>query len=509
MPIDDTMAAEIAELAAQAFQKALDEEKRTAQQAAEAKAARDAEDRALIEETTRKVAQQFAKARRLPDTRPLGITPGQAPTVAQFAETRKYDGLSVEDQAFLCGVLDAAKRDGKSQWGVPDSALKALAIKIAEDKGKLGDEARKDLKAAGINPEDVVNAAKANELDYSTQAGYGDEWVGVEYSRRLWERIRFAAPITSRIPSVEVPQGMESIVIPLEAGDPTWYKVAQATGTNATTGIPDSTVTASKVGTDNKTLTVGKMGARVVWAEELNEDSLIPWVGQMRAQMERSGSENLEALVVDGDTDVSATTNINHIAGTPGGTELYLILNGFRKLALVTNTANSRSASGALSDNDFLETLKLMGTAGLNAADRTKVGILIDANVNWKVMQLTSVKTRDVFANATIENGMLTGVWGYEVLAAPFMHAAWSVGTSPRKVNTAGKVDQSSSGANNTTGAILTVRWDQWLLGYKRRMTIKIQDIINSDAAQIVATARVGLQYRDTEASAISYNVGI
>lgn len=508
MPLTDEQAAEIAQLAQQAFQDALEAEKDAQAKVAAAKAQRDAEDKSLIEETTKKVAAQFAKANRLPDRRPSGITPGHAPHVTQFADTRKYDGLGVEDMAFVCGVLDAAIRDGKSRDGVSDSALKALAIKIAEDKGKLGEQARNDLKAAGINPQDVVDSAKANELNYSTQAGYGDEWVGVEYSRRLWENIRFNAPVTSRIPSVEIPQGMESIVIPIEAGDPTWYKVSQATANNATTGIPDATVTASKAGTDNDTLSVGKMGARVVYAEELNEDSLIPWAAQLRMKLEKSGGENLEALVIDGDTATGATTNINDIGGTPAGTELFLILNGFRKLPLVTNTANSRSASGSLSDDDFLQTAKLMGVGGLNATDRRAVSFLVDANVSWKLMQLASVKTRDVFTNATIENGMLTGIFGYEIVSAPFMQAATGPATYHRKVNTAGKVDLDTDG-NNTTGAILMVRWDQWLLGFKRRMTFKIQDIIGSDASQIVATARVGLVYRDTDAASISYNVGI
>lgn len=501
---------EIAQMARESMQAALTEERNRLEAEAKAAADKAAEIESAVKAAVATAQREWLKSsNRLSDRRPANPQ-NQAPVQAVYADTRRFDHLDVNDLSFLVGVTEQAHRDGKSSTGASESAFKALAIRIAEDKGPQGDEARRDMKAiANIDPADVVNAAKANELDYSTQAGYGDEWVGVEYSRRLWERIRFNAPVTSKIPFIEVPQSAESVYVPLEAADPAWYRVAQTTGTNATTGIPDSTITGSKLATDRKLLTVDKMGARVSFAEEMNEDSLIPWISQLRAQLERSGSENLDAVVIDGDTDTSATTNINHIAGTPGGTENYIVLNGLRKLALVTNTANSRSASGALVDTDFLETLKLMGVAGLNAADRARVTFLVDANLNWKIMQITSVKTRDVFTNATIENGMLTGIWGYPVLAAPFMHAAYGIATSPRKVNTAGKVDQSSSGANNTTGAILAVRWDQWLFGYKRRLTLKIQDIPNADSQQIVATMRVGLAYRDTEASAISYNVAI
>ncbi len=453
-------------------------------------------------------AKEFAKSRRLPTGdggQPQnGITPGQSPAQLHYADTAKYDGLGVEDLAFAAGVLDTAKRQNKSEFGVSQSMLKALAIKIAEDKGSLGDEARRDLKAAGLDPADVLHSAKANELDYSTQAGFGDEWVGVEYSRRIWPRIRAGSAIVARIPSVELPQGAESMVIPLESADPTWYKVAQTTGTNATTLRPDATVPSSKLATDQKTLSVAKMGARVLYTGELEEDSLIPWAAQLRQQLETSGAENLEATVIDGDTDASATTNINDIGGTPAATDLFLLFNGFRKSPLVTTTSNSRSASGSLADTDFLATIKLMGAAGLNALDKSKVSFIVDLNVGWKVLELASVKTKDVFTNATIENGVLMSIWGYPVFTSAFMHFQSAV----RKANTAGKVDRTTT-TNNTTGAILAVRFDQWLLGYKRRMTMKIQDIPDSDAFQIVATARVGLAQRDTEASAETYNVGV
>ena len=38
---------------------------------------------------------------------------------------------------------------------------------------------------------------------------------------------------------------------------------------------------------------------------------------------------------------------------------------------------------------------------------------------------------------------------------------------------------------------------------------MKVQDIPDSDASQIIAVARVGLAQRDTEAAALSFNVGV
>jgi hypothetical protein len=230
---------------------------------------------------------------------------------------------------------------------------------------------------------------------------------------------------------------------------------------------------------------------------------LIPFASQMREQMQVTGSEIIEHLFIDGDVETSANKNINDIAGTPGASDVFLTFDGFRKLALVTNTANSRSASGALTIEDFIETLKLMGTAGL-AADPRQVAFIGDYNVRWAAMKLPEAKTRDVYSAATFENGFLNQAYGYQVLYAFQMHRT----STSRKVNTAGKVDLDTDG-NNTTGAFLAVRFDQWKQAYKRRMTLETTRIANADAWEIVAICRLGLAYRDSEAAAISYNVGL
>jgi len=440
--------------------------------------------------------------------------PNGAPAQARFADTRKYDGMSPADMAFMGALLGGAKAIGAKP--LSESGLKALAIKVAEDKTEatdmsgqkvgLGEQGRIGMKAMGIEPADVLDAAKANEINYSTQVGFGDEWVGIEYSRRLWPVVRALTFVLEKLPQVEVPQGAESIITPLQAADPTFYKVAQTTDENATTLTPNATVPSSKLATDKNTLTVAKGGARTQYTGEMEEDSLIPWASQLRTQLEAATAEQMEHAVIDGDTATGATTNINTIGGTPGGTEFYLLINGLRKSPLVTTTANSRSGSGTLVDTDFMDTAWLLGTAGKIGGDPTKVDFIIDPNVSKKAAYLASVKTRDVFLNATLENGLLKGIWAYRVYTSWFMH--WLSATNPLKANTAGKVDLTTQ-ANNTTGAILAVRWDQWLFGWKRRIKIETVRIPRSDITEITATMRFGLSQRDTEGSAVTYNVGV
>ena len=476
---------EITKLVGESVTAALKAEREAQNELAAAEKVREDEIKAEVEKRVEKEKEALKAAGRLISDKDVNI--------AKHSELWKYDNLSPEDQAVMVGILQAAKDGGQSKRGASEDALKAMAIKAFEDKGEFGNAGRVAMKAAGI---------KSDEIQQQDLASYGDEWVGIFYSNALWEAIRSGTFVADKLPKIEVPPGHESIVIPLESGDPTFYKVSEATDTQ-TSGWPNTTITSSQMGTAKKTLELSKMGARVLWSGELEEDSLIPWVSQLRKQLEKAGSEQLEHAIIDGDNATASLTNINDIAGTASAADLFMMFDGFRVSPLVTTTANSRSG-GALTAEDYLETLKLMGVAGLNAADVAKVGFIIDPNVYWKSLELEEVKTRDVFVSPTIENGKLVGIWGYELYRSYFMHYKSTV----RKANSDGKIDQDTTG-NNTTGSILAVRWDQWLLGYRRKMTIETTRIARADTTEIVALSRLGLVQRDEEAAAITYNITV
>lgn len=464
--------------------------------ASERKAAQDAADAAQAEQERIQAAVDEARAKWEADTAESRRLPEGAPAIAKFSNLWAYDNLNAGDLGVLIGVLGAA---GKP---VSENALKALAVRATQEENhEQMARVRATMQALGM-------PVKANELNQSTLANYGDEWVGVAYSSQMWEGINDEATIFPMLPTVEVPQGTESITIPVESTPPTFYKVAQASAQATNTlGRVTDTIPTSRMGTDNQSLTVSKLGARTIYTGELQEDSLIDWVSELRRKMEIEGAAVLDSLVIDGDTETGATTNINDIAGTPAGTESFLVADGFRKLALVTNTANSRSA-GTLTVEDFLETVKLMGIGGKNAVNKQAVSFIVDLWTHWKALELPEVKTRDVYAMPTIENGNLASIFGYKVYATPNMHRPNTDTTYGLKAQSDGKIDLDTA-ADNLYGAILAVRWDQWRLGWKRRIQFETRRIPSADATEVVATMRVGLIYRDTDAAAISYGVSV
>lgn len=448
--------------------------------------------------------EEAAKARRLPE--------GTYQT--QYSDVKKYDNLDYGEVALVIDTLKSAGKQPSKQ------AFKALALRIGELKDEGSNDAVKAVRAvkSAMKEETGIDAFKMESVEaafkgatdpmYTGGANIGAEFVGTAYGTDLWMSVRAANVIAQRIPERIIPDGYSSEYFPLEGADPTWYGVSEVTANNATTGIPDATVTASQAGTDRKQITVAKIGARVLFSGEMMEDSLIAFAPEMRRKLIVSGSENIEHMFIDGDVETSANKNINDIAGTPAGTETFLKFDGFRKLALVTNTANSYNAGGAFVASNFLDVLKLMGPAGLNASDPSMLAFILDYNMRFAAMKLPEALTRDVYSNATFENGKLAQAYGYEVLYAYQMHKYSNTAGYERKVNTAGKVDQDTAG-NNTTGAILAVRFDQWRQAYKRRMTLETTRYARSDSWEIVALARLGLAYKDTDASAIAYNVGL
>ena len=435
------------------------------------------------------------------------------PNVAKHSEVWKYDNYPAADLATALEVVSEAHEGKKNR---DPQMVKALAMRLesseADDESERTGPGGNAVKTAG--PLKVASGylkatgKKADETNYSTNASYGDEWIGVAYSGQLWEQVRLAAMVANKLPSFEFPAGAESMVIPLESSDPIWYLVAQAGDPTGATAQVTNTVPAKALGTANKTMTLGKLGSSTIYTGEMVEDSVLPFAAQLRTQIGISGGEVLDHVCIDGDTETGASTNINDIAGTPAGTEAFLVANGFRKSALVTTTANSRDG-GALTTSDFIETVKLMGAAGKVAFDKRMTGFIIDPMTHWKALELADVKTKDIFANPTIESGQLVQVYGYEVMPSYFMHWNSLVNTSYEYLTEAtGKIDLDTA-SDNTKGAILAVRWDYWRLGFRRRVTTEVERIPRADAWEITSLMRFGLSQRDTEASAISYNLTV
>lgn len=406
----------------------------------------------------------------------------------------RYSHLSYRGMALIHQVLSS--RGNR----VSDTFMRALALKSAQHLDKKG----------FIDPQDtaVVRSAfplqyfRADEIMQSDLASGGDEWVGVMYSTTLWETIRqariYQELLDRGMMEVEVPQGHESIWIPTEGTDPIWYAGTEAANKDAT-GRPEVTVSPTKAGTGRQSLAPGEAKAAVFWSDLLEEDSLIPVGEQLMKQLDESGENAIEYIIFNGDTATGANTNLNLIDGTPSisglDKPLYLVTDGILKLPIITTTTLSRDAGATFDEDDFLQTYKLLP----NALRQVKDNLLfvIDGDTEVAAMAIPSIKTRDVFSAATLEEGMLIRMWGIDIFNSGQIALA----------NTAGKI--SATGANNTKGRIACVVCPYWALGWKRKVYTEAGRDPLSGTNFIVSRMRVGVKFRSNNAAAVSYNVNV
>lgn len=416
----------------------------------------------------------------------------------------KYDYVSARDLAFAHQVLSQRAKGGGEISG---QFMKALAYKIAQamgrDEGAAADYAVRTV-FPYRNPDDVMASAfasyRANEVMGDGNTNKGSDWPGVYYESDLWLVIRqspiwremLARGVTER----QAPRGYKSDVIPLESTDPTWYNAAETSAVDST-NRPTIGITPSPAGTNSATLSFGKIGALIFYSGELDEDSIIPMAAELRRKMEITAQEKIEYVLLNGDTATGANTNINLIDGTPSATTLYTVLNGMLKVPLVTTTANSRDG-GSLDSSDYRLLMSLLGTNGIAGNDPRKLMYIVDPKTKIASLDLPEVKTRDVYDAPTISTGEINQIYGIPIFASGQMALA----------NTAGKI--SATPGNNTKGRILLIRPDQWVVGFKRQVTMETVRYAEADTNGIVTFIRLGLVNRDaTACAAVSYNLTV
>jgi len=453
----------------------------------EAKAAMDAE----IKKQVDAQLAAIAKERHIPLF--------SAEAKSRVSVVSKYDDMVLADLAFLAVVRGEAKAIGKSH-GVDEELARALALKSikAVEQGKLEVKAMEDL-----FPE-VPFEAKANEAMQSTLAGYGDEWVPTNYSSQLWQVVRAKARLLQNgfIPEQEIPKGYESDTIPLEGStDFTFYNVGQAANEDSTMKDIPATIPSSKFSTDQRVITVGKLGARGYIPGELDEDSIVDYIPEARRKLEAQMPQELDFIFFNAD-DTAATDNING-NGTPVSGADYTLFKGIIRNALKNNSAaNAYDMGAAITSAKVRALYQTLGADGFYVADDPQAcRVFTDYLTWWAVMGLS-----DLLTVANAGQDAATIVRGANPDEGILIHGVrWYPSVGVKKAQATG-VRHGTEGSN-TKGRAVLVRGDQWKIRWKRRAKYETVRNPDNDTTKIIVTLRAGIGYRDTEASAIGYNI--
>ncbi len=398
----------------------------------------------------------------------------------------KYADLDHEDMAYLATFMKGIARSKGEVYQPTIEFMREVA-----DKATKAAAQGSRLPAHAVK---AINAIKANELDTSTQAGYGDEWVPDMWLDQVWARTRLDNVVAPQFAQINMPSNPYEL--PIETTDPTVYKVpetsdeAHLTIAGAGNPIPDSKLATAKV-----ILTADKLALRVGYSMESDEDSIIPFAAQLRKQGQRAIEDAIDNVYLNGDN--TAAGNINLDGGTPGGTEKYYVaFKGILYTALVAN--GGLNAIDMLGTAPTLAQIRAVRAKLLSAyaARPQDLVIFCDFPTYMKLLGLPELLTIDKYGvNATVVTGEVGKIDNIPVLVTNEMVLAAANG----------KV--SSTGASNTRGRLVIASKPQFYGGYRRKVSLITEYLSYYDSYQMTATVRPAFIARDAVCASILYNI--
>ncbi len=334
-----------------------------------------------------------------------------------------------------------------------------------------------------------LSAIKADELAYSTQTGFGDEWVSELWSQQIWHKARQDNTILPLFQTIEMPSN--PFELPIEGTDPQVYFVPETSdeahlSLGAGNPIPDS-----KIGSGLVTLNAKKLALRVGFSSELVEDAMIPVLNIYRQQAARAIADAIDNVLLNGDTTTSASGNINRDNGTPPATAKYLSMDGLRHLPLVDNTANRVNLNAAPSLAKMREARFKM--PGKYAARPSDLAWIVDSGTYAKLLGIDEFLTMDkagpLATAQTGQIGLVDGIPVYVSAEMPLTEADGKVGGS------------------NDRGQALCVYRPGWTVGYRRKIAVSVDYLSYYDSYQLTATVRLAFVRFDDEVASCLYNI--
>lgn len=334
-----------------------------------------------------------------------------------------------------------------------------------------------------------LSAIKADELAYSTQTGFGDEWVPELWSQQIWHKARQDNTILPLFQTIEMPSN--PFELPIEGTDPQVYFVPETSdeahlSLGAGNPIPDS-----KIGSGLVTLNAKKLALRVGFSSELVEDAMIPVLNIYRQQAARAIADAIDNVLLNGDSTASATGNINRDNGMPPATAKYLSMDGLRHLPLVDNTANRVNLNAAPSLAKMREARFKM--PGKYAARPSDLAWIVDSGTYAKLLGIDEFLTMDkagpLATAQTGQIGLVDGIPVYVSAEMPLTEADGKVGSS------------------NDRGQALCVYRPGWTVGYRRKIAVSVDYLSYYDSYQLTATVRLAFVRFDDEVASCLYNI--
>jgi HK97 family phage major capsid protein len=338
-----------------------------------------------------------------------------------------------------------------------------------EDIQKMADEMYLCSSILGCDPRELkmwqdweqTTTELRKAMDTAT-SGEGEEWIPTQLSKDLIDKVRLELKVALLHGRINMPT--PTFRMPLEGADAIAYLVPEATSDDSTK------IRTSTPGTKRITFVAQKLAGRVLFSEEITEDSIVPILAYLRGKVITALAVAQETCTINGDN--SSTHQDSDVTDPMDARKAW---DGYRVLCL----AATKVDISTLTTTALRNIKKAMGKYGINI---NQLAWITGASGYNQMLDLTEVRTVDKYGpKATILTGELAKFDNIPVIVSEFVR---------EDLNESGVYD----GTTTTKTIILLVRRDTFLYGDRRTIKVKTAEIIETDQSQIVTTQRLDFQ---------------
>lgn len=245
------------------------------------------------------------------------------------------------------------------------------------------------------------SSALRKAMDAAT-SGEGSEWVPTLLSSDIIEAMRLDAKVAALFPDYPMPSNPWTK--PYFGGvDSDDFYLASESTTDSPTASPASTPD-----TSSQTFTAKKLKARILFSDELIEDSIVAVLPVLKADLSKAGARVVEDIIINGDT--TATHQDSDVTDSKDRRKAW---SGLRKLC---PAGTQKADLSTFSTANVLALIVGMGKYGINPGD---LAFITGAKSFNKFRANSDVLTVDKYgANALILNGELAKFFGSPILVS-------------------------------------------------------------------------------------------
>lgn len=402
-----------------------------------------------------------------------------------------YHDMSAADMALMFQLMQSSKNP--RTMSAPFQREMASKAMKAYQSGELK-----------LDNEVARKVAMKVEFNNTGNAADGGSWVPDLWSSILWMRVRIDNNVAKNVEVFQMPS--PTFEYPIESTDPTVYAVGES-DTDAEQTLATNVFTRSKLTVSKLQFSAKKTGLQVGFSTELEEDSIIPFIPQLRAQSIRAFANSIDYNILNSD-NTTGTGNINYKGANTSGAATSNFLfgggQGMRYNALVTNTNVAVNFQGGVPTLNAIRAarFKMISTTNTYGINPEDLVIITDPYTYGKFLSIDEINVyMNNGRNATVNTGVVPDIDGTPVYPSYELKLTDSTGYV---TSTNTNVPSSS-----VLGNFVIFAKSAWKVGYVRQVMTDVSYIPWNDSYILTMTARYAIGNKDTVSSVVAYNMNV